>query len=73
MIPPGPERSSSEPNQSGGLKLGGAKVHVGDSFIAELEKDSSHDSNPWTAEDLMDVNADQDDWSERDIDFAASV
>ncbi|KAF7428465.1 hypothetical protein PC9H_007689 [Pleurotus ostreatus] len=63
LTPPGPERSSSAPNQSKGLKLGSAKAHADDSFIAELEKDSSHDSNPWAAEDLMDVNADQDDWS----------
>ncbi|KAF4599678.1 hypothetical protein EYR40_006777 [Pleurotus pulmonarius] len=63
LTPPGPERSSSAPNQSKGLELGGTKPHVDDSFIADLEKDSSHDSNPWGAEDLMDVNADQDDWS----------
>ena len=30
---------------------------------AEAEAEEAHHSNPWGNDDLMDVNADQDDWS----------
>lgn len=33
---------------------------------AEAEAEENTQANPWGTDDLMDVNADQDDWSKQD-------
>lgn len=50
-----------------GMKLGGAKpklagANLMDELAAELDDDEV--ANAWGTDDLMDVNADTDDWSE---------
>ncbi|KAI0688043.1 armadillo-type protein [Cytidiella melzeri] len=54
-----------------GMQLGASKVPAGlhiaagwaEEAAAEAEAEESGPSNPWGGDDLMDVNADQDDWS----------
>ncbi len=54
-----------------GMQLGASKVplssHVtadwAEEAAAEAEAEESGHANPWGTDDLMDVNADQDDWS----------
>lgn len=52
------------------MHLGASKVpaHVtadwAEEAAAEAEAEESSHANPWGNDDLMDVNADQDDWSE---------
>lgn len=54
-----------------GMQLGAHKVPASASaaaLAAEWAEEAALDaaqSNPWGSDDLMDVNADQDDWSER--------
>ena len=59
------------------MQLGATKVLTSASSIpdwaeeAAAEADTSQGANPWGNDDLMDVNADEDDWSEfRGIQFA---
>lgn len=56
-------------SKSKGLQLGANKVPasviaaaLADEWIDETAE--NNDSNPWGTDDLIDVNADQDDWSE---------
>lgn len=61
--------SNTSPSEDGrskpkGMQLGG---HVSStlSYAAEWAAEAEVEtSNPWGSDDLMDVNADQDDWSE---------
>lgn len=63
---------SSSATKGKGMQLGGHKVisasNVASDWAeeaaaeAEAEEEASH-HNPWGTDDLMDVNADQDDWS----------
>jgi SCY1-like protein 1 len=49
-----------------GMQLGGSKAvnsTAGWALEAAAEADSGETVNPWGNDDLMDVNADQDDWS----------
>lgn len=53
-----------------GMQLGANKVPVGATSAAlvaqlaeEVAAEGNDDVNPWGSDDLMDVNADQDDWS----------
>jgi SCY1-like protein 1 len=57
------------------MKLGGAKKSAGpSSLVAEVIADEWADGdgdaveNAWGTDDLIDVNADADDWGERDFD-----
>ncbi|KAH9858547.1 ARM repeat-containing protein [Lenzites betulinus] len=58
-------------SRSKGMQLGATKVPASTSSIpdwaeeAAAEVDSAHGGNPWGNDDLMDVNADEDDWSKR--------
>ncbi|KAI0829897.1 ARM repeat-containing protein [Trametes gibbosa] len=58
-------------SRSKGMQLGATKVPSSISSIpdwaeeAAAEVDSSHEGNPWGNDDLMDVNADEDDWSKK--------
>ena len=51
------------------MQLGATKVPTGVSSVpdwaeeAAAELESSTSTNPWGNDDLMDVNADEDDWS----------
>lgn len=55
-----------------GMQLGATKLPVGlrphgdwaEEAAAEAEAEEAGGANPWGTDDLMDVNADQDDWSE---------
>ncbi|KAJ8455906.1 hypothetical protein ONZ45_g18842 [Pleurotus djamor] len=60
--PPQPERSTSSPAHGKALRLGGHQPSSVNAFVAELEKEASV-ANAWGSDDLMDVNADQDDWT----------
>ena len=59
-----------KPSSTKGMHLGASKVpaHVtadwAEEAAAEAEAEESSHANPWGNDDLMDVNADQDDWSE---------
>ncbi|KAI0717280.1 hypothetical protein C8T65DRAFT_726309 [Cerioporus squamosus] len=65
----GPTRSLTSPSKGKGMQLGATKVlsHVpaipdwAEEAAAEIE--TSPSANPWGNDDLMDVNADEDDWS----------
>lgn len=55
------------------MQLGGSKVVVASHMPAEWAEEAAAEAeaeeeamhhNPWGNDDLMDVNADQDDWSE---------
>lgn len=53
-----------------GMQLGASKVPASSSHFAAdwaqeaaAEAEASQGENPWGSDDLMDVNADQDDWS----------
>lgn len=68
--------SSSAPSRPsrlahGGMKLGGAKPKPGANLMDELaaELDDDEVANAWGTDDLMDVNADADDWSESSTPF----
>jgi len=50
------------------MQLGGSKVQQSVAALAlaeELTEDAAHgkDINPWGTDDLIDIDADQDDWS----------
>lgn len=55
-----------------GMQLGAQKLpvsshihdHWAEEAAAEAEAEETNNTNPWGNDDLMDVNADQDDWSE---------
>lgn len=62
-----PSTSPSEVGRSKpkGMQLGGGHVSSTLSHAAEWAAEAEVEtSNPWGSDDLMDVNADQDDWSE---------
>lgn len=66
-----PSVSSSSLGRGKGLQLGGAsRGKANNSAIADFAKELEDEismpggDNPWGNDDLMDVNADQDDWSE---------
>jgi SCY1-like protein 1 len=69
---PVPSFSHSSPSSSEiggskpkGMQLGGGHVSSTISHAAEWAAEAEFEtSNPWGNDDLMDVNADQDDWSE---------
>ena len=71
--------SNSSPSEIGGSKpkgmqLGGGHVSSTLSHAAEWASEAEVEtSNPWGNDDLMDVNADQDDWSEMVLYPRASV
>jgi SCY1-like protein 1 len=67
--------SGSGGSSGSGMKLGGAKKSAGpSSLVAEVIADEWADGdgdaveNAWGTDDLIDVNADADDWGERDFD-----
>ena len=67
----GPTRSLTSPSKGKGMQLGATKVPsnipggIPDwAEEAAAEVDTSSGTNPWGNDDLMDVNADEDDWSE---------
>ncbi|RDX48021.1 ARM repeat-containing protein [Lentinus brumalis] len=74
----GPTRSLTSPSKGKGMQLGATKVLSHASAIpdwaeeaaAEMETSST---NPWGNGDLMDVNADEDDWSAFETAPAAST
>jgi SCY1-like protein 1 len=48
-----------------GMQLGANKVPAAAAMAAKLADEIvAEDSHPWESDDLIDVNADQDDWSE---------
>lgn len=53
--------ASGSLSKSKGMQLGANRVPS--AILAENWIDESSDVNPWGNEDLIDVNADQDDWS----------
>ncbi|OXC70667.1 hypothetical protein AYX13_00645 [Cryptococcus neoformans] len=57
--------NSSLSGTSGGMKLAGAKKAPGKSLADQLagEWEEEDDGNAWGTDDLIDVNADDDDWS----------
>ncbi|RPD63710.1 ARM repeat-containing protein [Lentinus tigrinus ALCF2SS1-6] len=65
----GPTRSLTSPSKSKGMQLGATKVLSSAPSIpdwaeeAAAEVETSPHANPWGNDDLMDVNADEDDWS----------
>jgi len=62
LTPSPSEGGSSKPK---GMQLGGSHVSSTISHAAEWAAEAEVEtSNPWGSDDLMDVNADQDDWSE---------
>lgn len=64
--------ASTSTSKGKGLQLGANKMSSAASAAlinrladeAAAENGGDDDSNPWGTEDLMDVNADEDDWSE---------
>jgi SCY1-like protein 1 len=78
--PLAPKQSSVNGNRAGGMQLGSssrAKPRVQDSstlvnsLVAEIEDEFGSVGDAWGDGDLMDVNADADDWSERPPSFPA--
>ncbi|KAI0743379.1 ARM repeat-containing protein [Daedaleopsis nitida] len=65
----GPTRSLTSPSKGKGMQLGATKLPSIASSIpdwaeeAAAELETSQSTNPWGSDDLMDVNADDDDWS----------
>ena len=65
----GPTRALTSASKGKGMQLGATKVPTGVSSVpdwaeeAAAELESSTSTNPWGNDDLMDVNADEDDWS----------
>ncbi|PSR88589.1 hypothetical protein PHLCEN_2v5116 [Hermanssonia centrifuga] len=64
-------RNVGSTSKAKGMQLGASKVPVSahmpaewaEEAAAEAEAEEASRSNPWGSDDLMDVNADQDDWS----------
>jgi SCY1-like protein 1 len=52
------------PSSSKGMQLGGHKALASAAIADDIAASEGLDGNPWGTDDLMDVNADQDDWSE---------
>ena len=69
-------RAASSANKGKGMQLSASKIaassHIAADWAeeaaaeAEAEEEAMH-HNPWGSDDLMDVNADQDDWSKSAI------
>ena len=66
----GPSQTVSSTQKNGAMQLGKRDTiftAVPAALVAELTEEAATeeaDSNPWGTDDLIDINADQDDWSE---------
>jgi len=55
--------SSSPVSRAKGMQLGANKIPATAAFAAQLADEVAAEGNPWGTSDLIDVNADDGDWS----------
>lgn len=68
---PATPRANGNTSKTKGMQLGATKTPISSQIsvdwaeeaAAEAEAEETGGANPWGTDDLMDVNADQDDWS----------
>lgn len=68
-------RAFGSASKTKGMQLGASKAPASTHMPAEWAEEAAAEAEaePWGTDDLMDVNADQDDWSERSVSLVSST